>query len=84
MHSDLIGGSYIGLNYQPPAIKPDKGLYNGSCNRTACQKSGATWYNHCTRAYYCKPCAHEINRWNPEGYDGHLLCELLPPPTQET
>jgi hypothetical protein len=80
MKSDLFGGSFIGLNYTPPPLKADKGLYNGSCNRQACQKPGAVWINRVNRAYYCPKCANEINRWNPEGYDGHMLCELLEPP----
>lgn len=84
MLSDLLGGSYIGLNYQSPPIKPDKGLYNGSCNREACQKPGAVWYNSVTRAHYCAPCAREINRWNPEGYNGKPLCELVKPPETPT
>ena len=41
----------------------DKGLLNGSCNREACQKPGATYYNIWTHAHYCKACASKIN-WN--------------------
>lgn len=44
--------------------KPDKGLRGGSCNRTACQAPGATWFNQSTRAYYCEGCARDINRYN--------------------
>lgn len=57
----------------------DKGEFEGHCNRSACLKPGATWYNHSTRKYYCGSCAHDLN------YDsfnrreamityGHLLC----------
>ena len=61
--------------------KPDKGLKNGSCNRTACQKPGANYFNKSTRCYYCAECAERIN-W--EGgradcmalYGVPLLCEL--------
>lgn len=42
-------------------LKADKGLYNGACNRAACQQPGATWYNLATRAYYCRSCAGMIN-----------------------
>ncbi len=44
-----------------------KGTFNGPCNRTACQKPGATWWNISTRAYYCPSCAHILNRENGEG-----------------
>ena len=56
--------------------KPDKGLFNGSCNRTACQKPGALFYNHSTRLYYCPSCAQMINQVNPESKQiyGHQLC----------
>lgn len=43
-------------------LKEDKGLKNGSCNRTACQVPGANHYNQYTHAYYCKSCAMKINR----------------------
>lgn len=43
-------------------LKADKGLRNGSCNRTACQVSGATYLNSGTHAYYCRACARLINR----------------------
>jgi hypothetical protein len=39
-----------------------KGIFNGNCNRTACQKPGATWFNTSTRAFYCEHCARDINR----------------------
>ncbi len=35
------------------------------CNRTACQKPGATWWNPSTLAYYCQSCAIKINKHNP-------------------
>jgi hypothetical protein len=54
-----------------------KGLFNGNCNRTACQKPEATWYNHSTKAYYCAECANLINLHNrPDAMRlfGHDLC----------
>lgn len=39
-----------------------KGLFNGKCNRTACQLPPATWWNPNTSAYYCGYCAMLINR----------------------
>lgn len=46
-----------------PAIKPDKGHFDGSCNRRACQRpiKGNGWFNRWTIAYYCQPCAFKIN-----------------------
>ena len=44
----------------------------GRCNRSACQKSPAPWYNRASNAWYCEECALLINRANTEGmlYDG--------------
>jgi len=44
-----------------PALK---GMWNGNCNITSCQKPGATWWNIYRRRYYCARCAFEIN-YNP-------------------
>ena len=56
----------------------DKGIYSGSCNRTACQKpNSATFYNHSTEKYYCKSCAmliNDANRISSEELFGHELC----------
>lgn len=66
-------------------LMADKGLKDGSCNRTACQKpiKGASYYNKSTQAYYCKECADSIN-WiggrkdTMALYGVPLLCELEP------
>lgn len=47
-----------------PALKPDKGRKGGSCNFTACQRPGATWFHHSTEAWYCERCARELNQIN--------------------
>lgn len=54
----------------------DKGWFRGSCNTTACQRPGAEWFNHSTRAYYCEDCAHVLNRVNADAVElfGHPLC----------
>lgn len=52
--------------------KPDKGQKNGSCNRQACQESGATWFNKVMKAYYCQPCALRLNETKLS--DGSVLC----------
>lgn len=54
-------------------LKPDKGKMNGSCNRTACQRPGATWFNTSTRAYYCEPCARDITTFTKRA-DGFHIC----------
>lgn len=38
----------------------DKGQENGSCNRAACQRPGAIWYNHGSHAWYCQNCRSDI------------------------
>ena len=56
-----------------------KGIQHGNCNRTACQKPGATWFNHSTKKYYCTECAHIINEYNYHDamrMFGHDLCTL--------
>jgi hypothetical protein len=56
-----------------------KGVEFGNCNRTSCQSRGAIWYNHSTQAYYCTPCArniNELNRMEAMRLYGHDLCTL--------
>ena len=65
---------------QAPRLAADKGEFGGSCNITRCQRpNSATWYNHSTRKYYCRPCAHtlnydQFNRKDALEVWGHLLC----------
>jgi hypothetical protein len=56
-----------------------KGALNGLCNRSACLKPGANYYNHSTREHYCVDCAAAINNMNPESHQiyGHDLCTLV-------
>lgn len=54
-----------------------KGIFNGNCNRTACQKPHATYYNFSTKVYYCASCADMINNANRADaikLYGHELC----------
>lgn len=56
-----------------------KGMKNGNCNRTACQKPGAVYYNHSTEKYYCAECAtmiNDMNRTDAIRLYGHDLCTL--------
>jgi hypothetical protein len=50
-----------------------KGQLNGLCNRTACQRPGATWFNTSTRAYYCEDCARDITGFTKR-VDGFHIC----------
>lgn len=43
---------------------PLKGKRDGACNRSACQRVPATWYNRGSLAYYCPDCADDLNRAN--------------------
>ena len=61
-----------------------KGKQGGNCNRTACQGPNAVYFNHSTRAYYCKKCAHwlnadEFNARDAQLLYGHELCTFDPP-----
>lgn len=62
----------------------DKGEYDGSCNRSACLKPHARYYNHSTQKYYCATCAHMINDMNRADamrLYGHELCVYKFPDT---
>ena len=58
----------------------DKGKRNGSCNRRDCLAPGADHYNLGSLAWYCEPCAHDINNCNKglpdvqRGFPNGLLC----------
>lgn len=60
-------------------LPQDKGAYLGSCNRSACLKPGANFYNWSTQKYYCEECAHwlncdEFNARDAKRMYGHQLC----------
>jgi len=65
------------MDYEDPPLKADKGKYLGSCNRRACQKPGANWYNRTMNAHYCEPCAKLIN-YEPLP-SGEYLCVKVEP-----
>lgn len=63
--------------------KSDKGEFNGSCNRTCCQRTlmdtrGGNWWNKATRAYYCQGCAIRINENNNLPYRDRVLSLVIP------
>ena len=58
-----------------------KGEYKGRCNLSSCPNilEPATWYNHGSRAYYCRGCAARLNTDQYNQRDamrlfGHNLC----------
>lgn len=74
----LAPAAAVEVSVAPPAIKPDKGLLGGSCNRTAWQAPGATWVHADSGAHYCRSCALEINRWARRDH-GTPLCSPIKP-----
>lgn len=67
------------LPYEVTPYPKDKGQYNGHCNRSACLRPGATWYNRGSYAFYCEDCALMLNVANRrDAYDllgeGNELC----------
>jgi hypothetical protein len=63
MQVTFTGKSRMNLSEFKPADSNAraKGRYDGKCNRTACLTRGARWFSSVEKAYYCKPCALEIN-----------------------
>ncbi len=55
--------------------KRRKGVRGGNCNVTACQRSGASCFNTEMKAYYCKACAEEINRFSGDVRKGGI-CDI--------
>lgn len=51
-----------------------KGDYLGLCNRSACLRPKADWYNTGSRAYYCESCAGMINMDGCRRYGHPDLC----------
>ena len=68
---------------EDPPLTPGKGLFDGNCNRTACQEpiKGNNWWNIGTRAYYCQRCAYLINEW-PAQRGEALICFAVQEPQQ--
>lgn len=49
----------------------DKGLEGGACNRSACLRRPAVWYNHGSYAWYCADCRKliEFDAFNRRDWD---------------
>lgn len=48
----------------PEDFPEDKGIWDGACNRSACLKYPAKWYNRGSYAFYCEECALMLNDVN--------------------
>ncbi|AMB48311.1 hypothetical protein [Methylobacterium sp. AMS5] len=61
-----------------------KGIFDGNCNVTRCQRviKGENWFNTSTRAYYCGTCAREINRWSQRD-EGKVICVEVTDPNDK-
>lgn len=70
----------------PNTLAPEKGDYSGECNRTACNKQPAVFYNHSTQKHYCSACASMINQYNRAdamNLYGHDLCTFVDPTAEK-
>jgi hypothetical protein len=61
----------------------NKGEYDGTCNRSACQKDltvgrGGNWYNKLNGKYYCIQCGIRINEDNGKPYRDRVLSYCIP------
>ncbi len=55
----------------------DKGVKDRNCNRTACQRPGAFFFNRGSSAYYCVECAVDIGCFSLQTNDGTHM-DLFP------
>lgn len=45
---------------QDAALKSNKGLEGGACNRRSCQAEPADFFNHGSHSWYCARCRFDI------------------------
>ncbi|AGC36159.1 hypothetical protein B7L88_gp129 [Rhizobium phage RHEph10] len=57
-------------------------IFNGECNRSACDNWRATYYNVMTYSYYCRPCGWAINE-APQGRGKPICIEVTENLTHE-
>ena len=67
----------IGKKIQERISLKIKGLRGKNCNRQACQKPPATYFNNSTKAWYCEKCADELNHWSLQ-ISSEKICEYDP------
>jgi hypothetical protein len=71
-----------GNRYESHGLKFKGRVFNGECNRAACDGRRAVFYNKGTYSYYCAPCAREINgAWR--GADSRLCIQVTENLTHE-
>jgi len=63
---------------------PLKGKKGGDCNRTQCQKPGASSWNRGSRSWYCESCADLLNDANPMPAGEEPMVDSLPDFTYDT
>jgi hypothetical protein len=61
---------------------PTKGDYGGNCNRSACERRDATYFNASTRKFYCSRCAAAINDANKDYLAAHGVPLCTPGPAE--
>lgn len=54
----------LAIPADPKDFPKDKGKYKGACNRSACLRYPATWYNRGSYAFYCASCGRMLNDSN--------------------
>ena len=81
---DPVKANAAGVGYSGPAM-PDKGLQDGSCNRTACQMplAGQRQFfmrDHMTggRLHYCAACAEKFDEADAQFREPRRCTELTP------
>lgn len=60
-----------------------KGTFGGLCNRSACLRHDAYWWNRGSYAYYCEDCAYLINKEFRHRDDVENYGSLLVQPPQD-
>ncbi|QIG75725.1 hypothetical protein EVC20_154 [Rhizobium phage RHph_Y2_17_1] len=63
------------MRYQSHGHETKGRVFNGECNRAACNNWRATYYNVGTYSYYCRPCGWAINE-APQGRGKPLCIEV--------
>lgn len=61
IHNQIMAENEYGIKRTTEEMAT-KGKYGGLCNRSACLRHEAYWWNRGSYAYYCQDCAALINR----------------------
>lgn len=63
--AEQVGQDHFSYMYDRAETNLLKGQKGGDCNRTICQKSGASCWNRGAYSWYCAKCAKMLNEHNP-------------------